>query len=99
MDEHKRQELMKQAGEKAAEYVEDGMVVGLGTGATTEYAIHKIGELVSEGLEIDFNAASKALGWLEDRRFVFNKTTDPDSDFDQDGPFRINSDKRSPFGA
>jgi ribose 5-phosphate isomerase A len=40
----------KAAGEKAAEYVKDGMVVGLGTGSTAYYFIKKLGELVSEGL-------------------------------------------------
>ena len=42
----------KQAGEKAAEYVQDGMVVGLGSGTTVYYTIQKLGELVSEGLQI-----------------------------------------------
>ncbi len=44
--------LKKQAGEKAAGYVKDGMVVGLGTGSTVEWTIRKLGELKSEGLEI-----------------------------------------------
>jgi ribose 5-phosphate isomerase A len=52
MDEETQQRLMKQVGEKAVEYIEDGMIVGLGTGRTTEFAIRKIGELVNEGLEI-----------------------------------------------
>ena len=33
----------KNAGYKAAEYVEDGMVLGLGTGSTTHYFIEKVG--------------------------------------------------------
>ncbi len=44
--------LKQLAGEKAAEYVKDGMIVGLGTGSTTYYAIKKIGARVEEGLEI-----------------------------------------------
>lgn len=44
--------LKKQAGEKAAEYVKDGMIVGLGTGSTVEWTIRKLGELVKDGLEI-----------------------------------------------
>ncbi len=44
--------LKKIAGEKAAEYVKDGMVVGLGTGSTVRYTIMKIGDMVREGLEI-----------------------------------------------
>lgn len=36
----------KIAGEFAAQLVEDGMVIGLGTGTTTAYAIRKIGERI-----------------------------------------------------
>ncbi|WCK55790.1 ribose-5-phosphate isomerase RpiA [Aneurinibacillus sp. Ricciae_BoGa-3] len=39
-------------GEKAAEFVKDGMVVGLGTGSTVFYTICKLGELVKQGLSI-----------------------------------------------
>lgn len=39
-------------GEKAVEYIKEGMVVGLGTGSTAYYMIKKLGELVKEGLEI-----------------------------------------------
>lgn len=42
----------QRAGEKAAEYVRDGMVVGLGTGSTAYFAIEKIGRLVTQGLRI-----------------------------------------------
>ena len=38
--------LKKTAAEKAVEYIEDGMVVGLGTGSTVYYAIVKIAELL-----------------------------------------------------
>ncbi|MBS3817096.1 MAG: ribose 5-phosphate isomerase A [Candidatus Thermoplasmatota archaeon] len=38
----------KNAGHRAAEYVEDGMVVGLGTGSTAKYAIEKIGDRIEE---------------------------------------------------
>jgi len=40
------------AGESAAEAVEDGMVVGLGTGSTAAYAILAIGEAVDAGLDV-----------------------------------------------
>ncbi len=39
-------------GEKAAEFVKDGMIVGLGTGSTVFYTIQKLGQLVKEGLTI-----------------------------------------------
>ncbi|MCR2802926.1 ribose-5-phosphate isomerase RpiA [Paenibacillus soyae] len=40
------------AGEKAAEFVKNGMTVGLGTGSTVYYTIRRIGEMVKEGLTI-----------------------------------------------
>jgi ribose 5-phosphate isomerase A len=42
----------KEVGEKAVEYVKDGMVVGLGTGSTVFYSIAKLGQLVQQGLSI-----------------------------------------------
>ncbi len=44
--------LKQIAGEKAVEYVKDGMVVGLGTGSTVFYVIKKIGEMLKNGLNI-----------------------------------------------
>lgn len=43
----------KQAvGERATDYVEDGMIVGLGTGSTAYFAIQKLGERIEQGLRI-----------------------------------------------
>lgn len=42
----------KLAGEKAAELVQDGMIVGLGTGSTVYYTIKKLGDMVAGGLKI-----------------------------------------------
>jgi ribose 5-phosphate isomerase A len=50
----------KSAGEKAAEYIEEGMVVGLGTGSTASYLIKKLGARVSEGLFIKAVMTSNA---------------------------------------
>lgn len=47
-----REELKRLAGYRAAEYVADGTVVGLGTGSTTAYAIEALGARVREGLRI-----------------------------------------------
>ncbi|UCH71773.1 MAG: ribose-5-phosphate isomerase RpiA, partial [Thermoplasmatales archaeon] len=47
-----REELKNLAAKKAVEYIKDGMIIGLGTGSTTEYAIRKIGKLVENGLDI-----------------------------------------------
>src|SRR6056297_3053015 len=43
----------RHAGESAAEAVEDGMVVGLGTGSTAAHAIRALGEAVDDGLAIE----------------------------------------------
>lgn len=50
--------VKKLVGERAAEYVKDGMTVGLGTGSTAYWAIVRIGERVREGLEIKAIATS-----------------------------------------
>ncbi|MBZ6495051.1 ribose-5-phosphate isomerase RpiA [Natrinema longum] len=42
----------RRAGERAAEAVEDGFVVGLGTGSTTAHAIRAIGRAVDDGLDV-----------------------------------------------
>lgn len=47
-----KEELKKLAGEKAVEYVQDGMILGLGSGSTVEYSIKKLGKLVKGGLKI-----------------------------------------------
>jgi len=47
-----REELKRLAGEKAVEQVEDGMIVGLGSGSTVEYTLRKLGQMVRDGLKI-----------------------------------------------
>jgi ribose 5-phosphate isomerase A len=42
----------RRAGERAAEEVRDGDVVGLGTGSTAAYAIRAIGDAVEAGLDV-----------------------------------------------
>ncbi|MEH7246127.1 ribose-5-phosphate isomerase RpiA [Neobacillus niacini] len=49
----------KEVGEKAIDYVKDGMVVGLGTGSTVYYFISKLGQLVQQGLSIKGVPTSK----------------------------------------
>ncbi len=48
------------AARKSLEFVEGGMVVGLGTGTTAKYAIQFLGERVHEGLKIRGIPTSKA---------------------------------------
>ncbi|HWP45379.1 MAG TPA: ribose-5-phosphate isomerase RpiA [Blastocatellia bacterium] len=64
-----RDEAKKRAAERAVEYVEEGQVVGLGTGSTTRFAIEAIGRRVKEGLRItgvptskDSDALARELG-------------------------------------
>ena len=45
-------ELKRKAAEKAVEFVEDGMTLGLGTGSTTFFAIEAIGSLVGKGYHL-----------------------------------------------
>ena len=42
----------RRAGERAAEAVEDGTVVGLGTGSTAAFAIRAVGRAVDAGLDV-----------------------------------------------
>ena len=44
---------------KAVSYIEDGMVVGLGTGSTAYWAIHYVAERVAQGLKIVSVATSE----------------------------------------
>src|SRR5690349_3256524 len=54
-----RDELKRRAGERAVDYVEDGNLVGLGTGSTTLFAIKEIGRRVQEGLKVTGVPTSK----------------------------------------
>ncbi|WP_160689210.1 ribose-5-phosphate isomerase RpiA [Clostridium sp. C2-6-12] len=52
-------EQKRVAGIKAAEYIKDGMILGLGTGSTSFYMIKRVGELVQEGMNLKAVATSK----------------------------------------
>jgi len=47
-----QEESKRTAAVCAANYVKDGMIIGLGTGSTATFFIKKIGELVASGLSI-----------------------------------------------
>jgi ribose 5-phosphate isomerase A len=55
-----QQELMREAAWKACELVEDGMVVGLGTGRTAAHAVRRIGEMVEGGMSVTGISTSEA---------------------------------------
>jgi ribose 5-phosphate isomerase A len=54
----------KTAAYKAAEYIEQGMTVGLGSGSTVFHVIVRVGELVKEGLEIKCVSTSSSTSAL-----------------------------------
>jgi ribose 5-phosphate isomerase A len=79
------------AGEKAAELIRPGMVVGLGTGSTAYWAIQKIGAMVQQGLDIRAIATSEASAELA-RKLGIPLTTFADTqriDMDIDGADEI----------
>ena len=54
-------EFKKQAAEKAVEEIESGMVVGLGTGSTVFYAIHKLAEEIRTGALLNIVAIASSI--------------------------------------
>lgn len=52
--------LKKMAGKKAAEYIKDGMIVGLGSGSTARHMVDAVGDRVQSGLCIHAVATSRA---------------------------------------
>ncbi len=52
------EELKRAAAERAVEFIEDGMTVGLGTGSTAYYAIKAVGRLVDSGYKLRCVATS-----------------------------------------
>ncbi|MDP2845775.1 MAG: ribose-5-phosphate isomerase A, partial [Candidatus Methanoperedens sp.] len=75
------------AGECAAGLVENGMVVGLGTGSTTAYAIKEIGRRVADGLDILGVPTSYQSAFLATENGIPLTTLDenPELDMDIDG--------------
>lgn len=54
------------AGEKAAEYIKDGMIVGLGTGSTAYFTILKLAEMIKQGLNVRAVSTSSSTTNLAD---------------------------------
>ncbi|MDO8727746.1 MAG: ribose-5-phosphate isomerase RpiA [Candidatus Methanoperedens sp.] len=79
------------AGECAAGFVEDGMVVGLGTGSTTAYAIKELGRRVADGLDILGVATSFQSSFLAVENGITLTTLDehPEIDIGIDGADQI----------
>jgi ribose 5-phosphate isomerase A len=54
------EELKKAAAEKALELVQDGMLLGLGSGSTSKYFIEGVGRLVAAGMKLRCVPTSRA---------------------------------------
>ena len=88
--------MKRLAAEKACEYIEDGMILGLGTGSTVKYALNKIGEMVNNGLKIKGIPTS-----IQTKKIAINKmiplTTleeNPEIDLTIDGADEVDSELR-----
>lgn len=56
----------KAAAEKAAEFIQDGMTIGLGSGSTVYWLIQRIGELVEQGLTVrGIPSSIRTEGWAK----------------------------------
>ena len=55
-----RNKAKQAAAQQALEFIEDGMVVGLGSGSTATFFIQLLGKQVSQGLRIQAIASSRA---------------------------------------
>lgn len=53
------EEAKKAAAEEACTALEDGDIVGLGTGTTASHAVRRVAELVSEGMDLEGVATSR----------------------------------------
>ncbi|HUR25810.1 MAG TPA: ribose-5-phosphate isomerase RpiA [Candidatus Thermoplasmatota archaeon] len=87
-----REALKRKAGEAAADLVQDGMVVGLGTGSTVRYFIEALGKRVAAGLKVQGIPTSEASAVLArslgiplttlDEKAVVDLTVDGADEFD-----------------
>jgi ribose 5-phosphate isomerase A len=57
----------KLAGEKAVDYIKDGMTLGLGSGSTVYWTLKRLGDLVKEGMDIKGVPSSlRTEGWARE---------------------------------
>jgi ribose 5-phosphate isomerase A len=62
----KKMDQKRIAGEKAVEFITDGMTIGLGTGSTVTYTIHKVAELIKDGMVLKCVSTSSSTTRLAD---------------------------------
>ena len=67
-------ELKQQAAWRAVEYVQSGMVVGLGTGSTAAFAVDRIGQLLKEDALRDIVAVPTSIRTYEQAKGALART-------------------------
>jgi len=84
------------AGKKAAEFIENNMVVGLGTGSTTAYFISALGKRCRDGLSIKAVATSLSSAEQAKKEGIplIDLNTLDSIDIDVDGADEIDTKKR-----
>lgn len=61
------QDQKRLVGEKAADYIKDGMTVGLGSGSTVYWTLKKLGEMIQQGMKVSGIPSSKRTeGWANE---------------------------------
>ncbi|MDF0726343.1 ribose-5-phosphate isomerase RpiA [Cytobacillus sp. S13-E01] len=66
-------------GEKAADYIKDGMTIGLGSGSTVYWTLKKLGQFVENGMSLSGIPSSKRTeGWAKEFGIPLIDFTDVD---------------------
>lgn len=89
------------AGRKAAEFIENGMIVGLGTGSTAECFIHSLISRIQKGLRIKGVSSSRASAELAKKGGleILDINSVPRIDITVDGADEVDPKKRLIKGA
>ena len=88
--------MKRLTAEKACDYIEDGMILGLGTGSTVDYALRKIGKMVNEGIKIKGIPTSfrtKKIA-IEEKIPLTSLEDNPEIDLTIDGADEVDSELR-----
>lgn len=88
--------MKRLAAEKACDYIENGMIIGLGTGSTVDYALRKIGKMVNEGIKIKGIPTSfrtKKIA-IEEKIPLTSLEDNPEIDITIDGADEVDSELR-----
>ena len=88
-----KENYKKQAGEEAVKHIEDGMIIGLGTGSTIEYSLRKLGQMIKEGFKIRGIPTSIHTKRIAEEENIPLTTLDehPDIDLTIDGADEVDS--------